>query len=201
MPDIETTKDVLIDINGLKIVIEELQKDIEDSISAITLEASDDDEGKVAKIYTLKNGDIVIGKINIPKDQFLKGSDLVTISDSDIIEFGEEVPVGVTVAGKYIKLSFQDDSIVYLNVNELVDVYKASNAEDTMVTLTLDSETNTFSADFSQKAKDKITEIDEKIEALESNRSYTIATEAEIKALFKTTAPPDEETEPEEPSE
>lgn len=198
MPEVTKEKDILIDINGLKIVVEELQKDIEDSIAEITLESADDPEGKVAKIYTLKNGDTVIGKINIPKDQFLKDSDLVTIADSDIIGFGEDKPAGVTVAGKYIKLSFQDGSIVYLNVNELIDVYKVANTDDTMVTLTLDSETNTISADFSTAAKEKIAEIDEKIEALESNRSYTVATEAEIKALFTSNTPPEEE--PETPS-
>ena len=86
-----------------------------------------------SKQYTLKQGETTIGTIDIPKDMVVESGQIVNIiknttnnkyyEDTDST-YDNEI-TGVT-EGKYIKLVLANsDSILYIAVNDLVDVYTA----------------------------------------------------------------------------
>lgn len=87
------------------------------------LTGTETDEEKAAKS---------IGKINIPKDFLVKSGSVVEFKD------GDELPEGVTEAGKYLALVINvksetpvEDETVYIKVTDLVDVYTAKKLETT----------------------------------------------------------------------
>lgn len=87
-----------------------------------------------AKVYTLKQGDTLIGNINIPKDMVVESGEIVTNPEGQ-------------AEGTYIKLKLANatEDILYINVGTLVDIYKAK-ANATQVQITIDSETREISA-------------------------------------------------------
>ena len=90
----------------------------------ITLEESSG-TSEYAKVYTLKQGDNVVGTINIPKDLVIKEGSLVHGTwDGD--EFIED-PEGPDVA---IKLVLNNDDVIYINAKGLIDVYTAGDGID-----------------------------------------------------------------------
>ena len=94
--------------------------------SAVTVTGSDG-------TYTVKQGSTTVGTITIPKDLVVSNGEIVTD------------PVGKP-AGKYLKLTLNSETAapIYINVADLVDVYKAG-ANATEVQLAVSSD-NTITA-------------------------------------------------------
>lgn len=116
---------------------------LDDAISALDTRITEEEVASVvtvtpttdsnyAQVYTIKQGDKEVGKINIPKDK--------------VVESGEIVvnPAGQS-AGTYIKLGLQNVATpLYINVGDLVDVYTAqASAAQVQVAI---SDTNVISA-------------------------------------------------------
>ena len=103
--------------------------------AAVTMEenASPETEG-VAKSYTIKQGDNVVGTINIPKDMVVQSGEVVTNPEGQ-------------PAGTYIKLILANatNDVIYVNVGTLVDIYKA-HANAAQVQLAIDTTTREISA-------------------------------------------------------
>lgn len=110
-----------------------------DSKFNVTVEKQSTPESGSAATYIVKqNGSQVGSKINIPKDFLIKSASLKTVSTANN-------PVnGYSVGDKYIDFvinstdNSETDNHIYINVKDLVDVYKADER-----TLRLD-DTNTF---------------------------------------------------------
>lgn len=116
---------------------------LDEAISSLDVRLSEEEEASVvtvtpttdsnyAQVYTIKQGNKEVGKINIPKDK--------------VVESGEIVvnPAGQS-AGTYIKLVLQNVATpLYINVGDLVDVYTAqASAAQVQVAI---SDTNVISA-------------------------------------------------------
>ena len=100
--------------------------------AAISLDTSTTTEGAL-KTYTIYQGDVKVGVIDIPKDM--------------VVESGEVVsnPEGQT-EGTYIKLVLANVAEpLFINVGTLVDIYKVQ-ANATQIQLTIDSATREISA-------------------------------------------------------
>lgn len=100
--------------------------------AAVTMDTNTTTEGAL-KSYTIKQGENVVGTIDIPKDM--------------VVESGEVVvnPEGQD-AGTYIKLVLANvTEPLYINVGTLVDIYKAKT-EATQVQVAIDSATREISA-------------------------------------------------------
>lgn len=123
---------------------------LESSLSALTTSSvvTVDDtatpgEG-IAKVYTIKQGNVDVGTINIPKDFLVKSAVISTVVDSDISVGGKLEDKGFELGDKYIDFTVNskdddsEESHVYLNVKDLVDVYTTSD-NATQVQLTIDS--------------------------------------------------------------
>lgn len=103
--------------------------------SAMTMEEKTTGLGDgIAKAYVLKQGTNTVGTINIPKDMVVQSGEVVTN------------PAG-QAEGTYIKLVLANatNDIIYVNVGNLVDIYKAK-ASATQVQLAIDSATREISA-------------------------------------------------------
>ena len=85
--------------------------------------------------YELKVNDVVVGDaIDIPKDKVVKSGTVETYEEGNL-------PTGVTTAGTYIKLVFENStSPVYINVKDLVDIYTGKTGTDIAVNVSFDSE-------------------------------------------------------------
>lgn len=91
-------------------------------------------DANYAKVYTLKQGDTLIGNINIPKDMVVK---------TGAVEVNPEgQPEGTYIV---LTLANATEDKIYVNVGTLVDIYKAK-AEAAQVQITIDSETREISA-------------------------------------------------------
>lgn len=100
--------------------------------AAVTMDTNTTTEGAL-KSYTIKQGENVVGTIDIPKDM--------------VVESGEVVvnPEGQD-AGTYIKLVLANvTEPLYINVGTLVDIYKAKT-EATQVQVAINSDTREISA-------------------------------------------------------
>lgn len=102
-----------------------------------TIEKSDTAEDGYAATYKLMKSGTQSGvSINIPKDKFIKSVELVN-------EDGEGT------AGKFIKMTFQNDdsTVLYLDVETLVNkVYTSGSAASDMVVVAVDEDTNKITA-------------------------------------------------------
>lgn len=87
-----------------------------------------------AKVYTLRQGDTLIGNINIPKDMVVK---------TGAVEVNPEGQA----EGTYIVLTLANatEDKIYVNVGTLVDIYRAK-ANAAQVQIAIDSETREISA-------------------------------------------------------
>ncbi|MDY5667877.1 MAG: hypothetical protein SPK43_01275 [Candidatus Onthovivens sp.] len=85
--------------------------------------------------YELKVNGVTVGDaINIPKDKVVKSGTVETYEAGSL-------PTGVTTAGTYIKLVFENStSPVYINVKDLVDIYTGKTGTDIAVNVSLDAE-------------------------------------------------------------
>lgn len=110
LADLETTakNNLVAAINELKEAIDKNKTD-----AKVTLESSTVDPD-YSSVYTLKQGAEVIGTINVPKDMVVQSGAVVTD------------PEGQT-PGTYLVLTLanSDDTVLYINVGSLVDIYSA----------------------------------------------------------------------------
>ena len=88
----------------------------------------------ILKAYTLKQGENTVGTINIPKDMVVQSGEVVVNPEGQ-------------AEGTYIKLVLANatNDIIYVNVGNLVDIYKAK-ASATQVQVAIDSATREISA-------------------------------------------------------
>lgn len=105
--------------------------------AAITMTSDTTIEGML-KSYTIKQGENVVGTIDIPKDMVVQSGEVVVLAENEVAGYA---------AGTYIKLTLANatNDVIYVNVGTLVDIYKAK-ANATQVQLTIDSATREISA-------------------------------------------------------
>ena len=109
----------------------------------LTLTSSSEDPD-FAKVYTLKQGDTEVGKINIPKDMVVDYAELVKGTwNGDTFT---EDPQG---KDKAIKIVFanKEQSTIYVNVTDLIDVYYGGNGiniENNIVSIKIDGDSEAF---------------------------------------------------------
>lgn len=125
-----------INVETLAIAKKYTDKAVESGIGDVDrlkVTMTEDGSSDYAKVYTVKQGDILVGTINIPKDMVVQSGQIV------------ENPTGQP-AGKYLELILanNDNTKIYISVSDLVDVYTAETGA-TQVQLTIDS-TNKISA-------------------------------------------------------
>ena len=112
--------------------INEVKSSVGEAVGAITIETENTTTGSL-KSYTVKQGDTVIGIIDIPKD--------FVVSEGSVIEDPEGQEPGT-----YIKLIIANqDTPLYINVGTLVDIYKAKK-NATQIQLAINSSTREISA-------------------------------------------------------
>jgi len=99
----------------------------------VTISAETTTDG-MAKSYTVKQGAVTIGVIDIPKDMVVSAGQVVVNPE------GEE-------AGTYLELTLANATSdkIYINVGKLVDIYKAQQ-NATQIQLTINSVTREISA-------------------------------------------------------
>ena len=108
--------------------------------------AGQSDYAKVYKLYQGANTPgsqtdpaTLIGTINVPLDKVVQDGHLVTVEDGTDSD-GDTVPSG-TINGTYVKLTFQNVAIpVYINVQDLVDVYTGGTTAETTVVISASNE-------------------------------------------------------------
>ena len=132
MGDLETTAkgDLVKAINEVRNAVS-----VGGTAAAISMEEKTTGLGEgVLKAYVLKQGDNTVGTINIPKDMVVQSGEVVVN------------PAG-QAAGTYIKLVLANatNDVIYVNVGNLVDVYKAK-ASAAQVQIAIDSATREISA-------------------------------------------------------
>lgn len=118
-------------------LVEKVGKGPENSTITITTDATT--EGYL-KSYTVKQGETVVGVIDIPKDMVIQSGRVVTNPD------GHD-------EGTYIELTLANatNDKIYVNVGTLVDIYKAEQ-NASQVQLNIDSSTRTISATIVSKS-------------------------------------------------
>lgn len=105
--------------------------------AAITIDTTTTTAGYL-KTYTVKQGDNIVGTIDIPKDMFVESGSVVTVNESEATES--------TPAGTYIKLVLANVADpLYVNVGTLVDIYKAKDGA-AQIQIAIDSATREISA-------------------------------------------------------
>lgn len=138
--DIKKNSDAIGDITQLNTTaktdivaaINEVKSSIGEAVGALTIETTNTTTGAL-KSYTVKQGDDVIGVIDIPKD-------LVVSEGSVVVD-----PEGQE-SGTYIKLMIANqDTPLYINVGTLVDIYKTKE-NATQIQLAINSSTREISA-------------------------------------------------------
>jgi type VI protein secretion system component Hcp len=120
--------------------LEELEDVLTEALT-ITLESSEDDPD-YAKVYTLKQGGVSVGTINIPKDLVVKSGSLVHgYWSGNTFTEDEEGP------DTALKLVLSNNDAIYINTKDLIDIYTAGDGivvEDNEISVKLDSEGEPF---------------------------------------------------------
>jgi len=124
--------------------LEELAEALTDALTVTIDELSGTSE--YAKVYEVKQGGIVIGTIDIPKDIVIKEGKLVygAWSGETFYENTEEHYYGDEPA---IKLVLNNDDVIYINAKNLVDVYTAGDGislENNEISIKLDGSGEPF---------------------------------------------------------
>lgn len=119
----------------------------------VTLEHADSTTPGVLKTYTIKQGDTSVGTIDIPKDFLVKSGSLVkgTFNEGAFTEATD----GADTAIKLV-INAQDgndnESDIYINVRDLIDVYTGSTGDTVNVTV----EGKTIKASLSTSAQTRV---------------------------------------------
>lgn len=120
--------------------LEELGETLAEALAISIEETSGGTE--YSKIYTIKQGDSVVGTINIPKDIVIKEGKLVHgYWSGDTFTEDEQGP---DVA---IKLVLNNDDVIYINAKDLVDTYTAGDGislEDNVISIKLNPHSEDF---------------------------------------------------------
>ena len=98
------------------------------------------------KKYTLKQGGESIGTIEVPADIFVDKGTLITVNDEGLITYtqdealyplNEQIAELTGKAGTYIAIKFKNDeqSVIYINVTKLIDIYKVSGNSANYLTI------------------------------------------------------------------
>lgn len=104
-------------VYGLDAKIDAIKAD--SSVSLVETTGS----GDVSKVYTIKQGDVSVGSINIPKDFLVKSGDVKTC------EVKDQPIEGLNVGDKYLdfvvntKDGLGTESHIYIPVKDLTDIY------------------------------------------------------------------------------
>lgn len=125
-----------VENNILKVVDSGLQvlstDGIDYSIKVIQKEQANDGAAKTYTITQEKNheGSSFTFDIDIPADKVIKSGVLVKITDYDT-ESEKYQNTGVTKNGTYLKITIDnsDSTEIYINVDELIDIYTASSSD------------------------------------------------------------------------
>lgn len=131
------------DVQG---AIDELAEASAGGVASKTVYLRDESAGQsdYAKVYKLYQGAnapdaqtdpaTLIGTVNIPLDKVVQDGHIVTVEDG-VDSDGDTVPAG-TADGTYVKLTFQNVSTpVYINVEDLVDVYTGGTTAEATVSI------------------------------------------------------------------
>ena len=89
------------------------------------------------KKYTLKQGGAPVGVIEVPADIFVDKGTLITVNNEGRITYSQDetlYPIDKQIteligkAGTYVAIKFKNDeqSVVYIDVTKLIDIYKVS---------------------------------------------------------------------------
>ena len=119
----------------------------------VTLETADTKSNGVLKRYTIKQGDTSVGTIDIPRDFLVKSGSLVkgTFNKGAFTEATD----GADTAIKLV-INAQDgndnESYIYINVRDLIDVYTGSTGDTVNVTV----EGKTIKASLSDSAQTRV---------------------------------------------
>ena len=147
-----TLTDAIIDINdrigsgfSSDNTVADAISNLETSLTAaLTVTMVDETSGSTeyAKVYSLYQGDNLVGKINIPKDMFVKAASVVrgTWNGDEFIEN----PDGPDIA---IKIEFVNGDIIYVNAQDLVDIYTAGDGisiDSNVVSVVIDEDSENF---------------------------------------------------------
>ena len=126
--NLETTNKVLVAaINEVRNAVS-----VGGTAAAVTMTTATTTEGAL-KSYTIKQGEAVVGTIDIPKDMVVESGEVVTNPEGQ-------------AEGTYIKLVLANVAEpLYVNVGTLVDIYKAS-ANAAQVQIAIDSASREISA-------------------------------------------------------
>lgn len=130
--NLATTNKVLVD------AINEVRNSISAGgvSAAVTITSAATTDGML-KSYTIKQGENVVGVIDIPKDMVVESGEVVTLTDGQV--------TGCT-AGTYIKLVLTNVvEPLYINVGTLVDIYKVK-ADATQVQVAINPISREISA-------------------------------------------------------
>lgn len=104
--------------------------------AAVTMDTSVTTDGAL-KSYTLKQGGVTVGTIDIPKDMVVESGSVVDLAAGEVEGLA---------AGKYIKLVLANvEEPLYIAVASLVDIYVAKQ-EAAQVQIAIDSSTREISA-------------------------------------------------------
>lgn len=104
--------------------------------SAVTMTSATTTDGML-KSYTIKQGENVVGTIDIPKDMVVESGSVVNLAEGEVTGYA---------AGTYIKLVLANVAEpLYINVGTLVDIYTAQ-ANAAQVQINIDSATRVISA-------------------------------------------------------
>ena len=110
-------------INELKTALGNLS-----TSSSITLTKDTTAADGMASTYTLSQGGIEIGKINIPKD--------LVVESGSVVKATAQNPVNGNTSGTYIVLNIQNGDTLYIAASDLVDIYQgAQSATEVQVTV------------------------------------------------------------------
>lgn len=143
---VKANEDAIGDVDNLETTAKNLAdalNEVRNAVSAggtaaaITLDTTTTTEGAL-KSYTIKQGENVVGTIDIPKDMVVQSGEVVQL---------EEGAVAGYEAGTYIKLVLANatNDVIYVNVGNLVDIYKAQ-ANAPQIQLAIDASTREISA-------------------------------------------------------
>ena len=141
----------------------------------ISVSSADSPEAGVAKRYTLTQKQTHDGEhtassftIDIPADKVIKTASLEDISNYSEEEYPAEQYPGVTENGTYLKITIDNDdaSVLYVNLNKLIDVYSAGEAGEIQVTVAENKITASL-VDGKVEEKKLTKELQDKLKGLE----------------------------------
>lgn len=120
-------KGLQLNSGAIELIEEAFPEQTNYSVTVVTVQPSTD-EPSILKKYQIKQNGATVGTIDIPKDLVVTSGSVVVAGDGTE---GTEVIPGATAGDKYLKLTIANqDTPVYINVHDLVDVYNTYTFTD-----------------------------------------------------------------------